>query len=75
MMIKGFDPFDYPFDFPLIYSTVSEDRFLMLGMSNEARVLIVCHCEKDDGDTIHIISARKATNKERKFYEGDANER
>jgi uncharacterized DUF497 family protein len=57
------------------HSTVSEDRFLMLGMSNEARVLIVCHCEKDDGDTIHIISARKATNKERKFYEGDANER
>ena len=57
------------------HSTVSEDRFLMLGMSNEARVLIVCHCEKDDGDTVHIISARKATNKERKFYEGDANER
>jgi uncharacterized DUF497 family protein len=47
----------------------------MLGMSNEARVLLVCHCEKDDGDTIHIISARKATNKECKFYEGDANER
>lgn len=56
-------------------STVSEDRFLMLGTSNESRVLIVCHCEKDDGNTIRIISARKATNKERKFYEGDANER
>ena len=56
-------------------SKVSEDRFLMLGTSNESRVLVVCHCEKADGDTIRIISARKATNKERKFYEGDANER
>jgi len=53
-------------------STVSEDRFLMLGTSNESRVLVVCHCEKDDGNTIRIISARKATNNERKFYEGGA---
>ena len=51
-------------------SSSSEDRFLMLGMSNESRVLLVCHCEKDDGETIRIISARKAINKERKFYEG-----
>lgn len=58
-----------------INSTVSEDRFLLLGMSNDSRVLLVCHCEKNDGNTIRIISARKATSKERKFYEGDANER
>ncbi|MFT5677000.1 MAG: uncharacterized DUF497 family protein, partial [Paraglaciecola sp.] len=38
-----------------------EDRFLMLGMSNETKLLIVCHCERDDGNTIRIISARKAT--------------
>src|SRR5690554_4904228 len=25
----------------------SEDRFLMLGMSNESKVLVVCHCERD----------------------------
>lgn len=48
----------------------SEDRFLMLGMSNESKVLVVCHCERDHGSTIRIISARKATSKERKFYEG-----
>ena len=24
-----------------------EDRFLMLGLSNETRVLMVCHCERD----------------------------
>ncbi len=48
----------------------SEDRFLMLGMSSEARILIVCHCERDSGNTIRIISARKATRSERKFYRG-----
>ena len=50
-------------------SSSGEERFLMLGMSNESRILLVCHCERDNGDAIRIISARKATNKERKFYE------
>ncbi len=45
-----------------------EDRFIMLGMSNESRVLVVCHCERNEGNTIRIISARKATKKERSFY-------
>ncbi len=47
-----------------------EDRFLMLGLSNETRVLLVCHCERDSGETIRIISARKATKNERKHYQG-----
>lgn len=51
-------------------SSESEDRFLMLGMSNESRVLIVSHCERDQGNCIRVISARKATKNERKFYEG-----
>lgn len=46
-----------------------EARFVMLGMSIQSRVLVVCHCERSDGNTIRIISARKATRKERKFYE------
>lgn len=45
-----------------------EDRFIMLGMSNESRILIVCHCERDKGETIRIILARRATKKERGFY-------
>lgn len=45
-----------------------EERFVMLGMSNQSRILIVCHCERDSGNTIRIVSARKATNKERGFY-------
>lgn len=47
-----------------------EDRFLMLGFSDEARLLIVCHCERNQGNTIRIISARKATKIESKYYQG-----
>lgn len=50
---------------------LEEDRFLMLGMSIELRILLVCYCVRD-GQTIRIISARKATAKERKFYTGGA---
>ena len=53
-------------------SEVDEDRFLMLGRSIDSRVLIVCHCERDSGNVIRIISARKATRNERKYYDGDA---
>ena len=45
-----------------------QDRFIMLGMSNQSRVLVVCHCERADGHVIRIISARKATKKESGFY-------
>lgn len=48
----------------------SEDRFLMLGFSDEARLLIVCHCERNQGNIIRIISARKATKNETKYYQG-----
>jgi len=51
-------------------SSETEERFLMLGLSNESRVLIVCHCERSAGNFIRIISARKATRSERKYYEG-----
>lgn len=50
----------------------TEERFLMLGLSNESRVLIICHCERDAGNIIRIISARKAIKNERKHYEGDS---
>jgi uncharacterized DUF497 family protein len=47
-----------------------EQRFLMLGMSTGARLLLVCHCERSGGNIIRIISARKATKQESKFYQG-----
>jgi len=48
----------------------SKDRFIMLGMSNESRVLVVCHCERDEDESVYITSARKATHKG-KLYEGE----
>lgn len=51
-------------------SILDEDRFLMLGVSINSNVLTVCHCERDDGSKIRIISARKATKNERKYYGG-----
>ena len=48
-----------------------EDRFLLLGMSTSAKLLIVCHCERQQGEVIRIISARKATKRESAFYQGD----
>lgn len=46
-----------------------EDRFILLGTSIHSRLLVVCHCVRD-GETIRIISARKADKRERKTYEG-----
>jgi uncharacterized protein len=50
--------------------TTDEDRFIMLGVSNRLRILVVCHCERARGNIIRIISARKATAQERTYYEG-----
>ena len=48
-----------------------EERFLMLGMSSGAKLLLVCHCEREHGATIRIISARKEIKRESAFYEGE----
>ena len=48
--------------------STDEERFLLLGKSTEARLLLVCHCERDAGNVIRIISARKATKRESTFY-------
>jgi uncharacterized DUF497 family protein len=45
-----------------------EDRFIMLGISFQLRVLVVCHCFRVDDSRIRIISARKADVEEEKFY-------
>ena len=47
-----------------------EERFLMLGLSNKFRVLLVVHCFRETDSTIRIISARKATKKEKSEYSG-----
>jgi uncharacterized DUF497 family protein len=45
-----------------------EERFIALGFSESARLLVVCHCLLDDERTVRIISARKATAHEAKQY-------
>jgi len=50
--------------------SVDEDRFVLIGHSNRNRLLVVVHTER--GDRIRIISARPATNKERFYYEENA---
>jgi uncharacterized DUF497 family protein len=47
----------------------NEERFLRLGVSSLHRTLLVVFCEREDGHKIRIISARKATAREREQYE------
>ena len=48
-----------------------EDRFLLLGLSSSAKLLVVCHCEREQGEVVRLISARRATKRESAFYRGD----
>ena len=49
-----------------------EERFILLGLSNRARALVVVHCERGEKKgELRIISARKATKSERQYYQGD----
>lgn len=46
-----------------------EDRFILLGMSWRFRILTGCHCYRAQDMVIRIVSARKATKRERTQYE------
>ena len=46
-----------------------EERFILLGLSDRLRVLVVCHCYRDNDGIIRIISARKANRSETRAYE------
>lgn len=45
-----------------------EERFIILGLSNKANLLVVCHCYRASETVIRIISARKATKTESQYY-------
>jgi len=45
-----------------------EERFIILGLSKKANLLVVCHCYRASDTVIRIISARKATTIEAKQY-------
>lgn len=46
-----------------------EDRFILLGLSAAIRLLVVCHCYRENDAQIRVISARKATKNESTTYE------
>lgn len=46
----------------------NEERFIILGFSKKANLLVVCHCYRESDTVIRIISARKATANETKQY-------
>jgi len=45
-----------------------EERFIVLGVSDQSNILMVCHCYRDNDSVIRIISAREATRSERVQY-------
>ena len=48
--------------------SLGEDRFTVIGLSERFRLLVVVYTYR--GDRIRIISARRATRREAKTYEG-----
>jgi len=49
-------------------SSDDEERFIILGYSERLKLLVVCHCYRENDSIIRIISARKATRAETKAY-------
>ncbi len=48
--------------------SINEERFIILGISNKLKLLIVVHLYKSNDEIIRIISARKAIKSEIKYY-------
>lgn len=48
--------------------SLDEERFIVLGESEDDNILMVCHCMRENDTIVRIISARKATAKERRIY-------
>ncbi len=48
--------------------SIKEERFILLGLCQSYKVLVVCHCYRSDESKIRIISARKATKQEQAVY-------
>jgi len=49
--------------------SLEERRFVTIGVSGKGRVLVVAHADRRAA--VRIISARRATPRERRFYEED----
>ena len=49
--------------------SLDEERFVLLGLSSNVRLMTVVHCFRGEDDVIRIISARRATPGEQTSYE------
>ena len=69
----SFDEASSVFDDPMFITVIDEkhssdeERYIPIGLSNKNSLLLVAHTERNEG--VRIISARKATKNEEKFYE------
>lgn len=52
------------------HSADDEERFIIMGLSQNLRILVVCHCYRGNDEVIRIISARKADRNELEHYGG-----
>ena len=53
--------------FPDPQHSIRESRYVIIGMSRFGRLLVIAHT--DQAEIVRIISARKATRMEKRFYE------
>lgn len=53
------------------HSDKNEERLIAIGYSQHNRILTVVHCYRENDEIIRIISARKASRPEKKFFEGE----
>jgi len=60
---------EFALEIPDTDHSKDEERWVRMGMSRQARILIVVYVERIEGERIRIISARRADSKERKQYE------
>ncbi len=49
--------------------SIKEERYIILDISNNLNLFIVVHNYKENDEIIRIISARKATKSESKYYD------
>ena len=60
--------YDLALEMPELEHSQDEERWIRLGFSREAKVLVVVYVEKIEGQRIRIISARPGTRSERKHF-------
>ena len=70
----GFETAQYVFEDPLHLSRIDriehgEIRWQTIGLVEGLLLILVAHTVSEDEESIRIISARRATKKERRFYE------